>query len=71
MLKDKIDTLFSRVKDFLPTEEARTAVSKLLQECDILTQSELQKQVEQIETLHEQVRQLEARLTALEQKQRC
>lgn len=70
MLKNKLDALFARVKDFLPTEEARTAVRKLLQECDILTQSEMQKQVAQIEMLRERVQQLEARLDALEQRKK-
>lgn len=68
MLKQKFEEAASRIKELLPTAQAREAVQKILKECDILTQTELQKQFDQIEVMRERIVLLEARIEALEAK---
>lgn len=68
MLKSKFEEVFSRIKEYLPTTEAREVVKKVLQECDILTQSQMQEQLAQLQTLQDRLKELAARIDELEKK---
>lgn len=70
MLKQKFEEAASRIKELLPTAQAREVVQKVLKECDILTQAELQKQFDQIENMRVQIKNLEARIEVLEVKKK-
>lgn len=56
----------AKLKAHLPDLEMRTKIEKVLQECAIVTQAELDQQLKQIEKMQTQVALLEARLELLE-----
>lgn len=69
MIRHKLfEQAFSRIKDFLPDIEIRNKVQKILQDCDILTQEEMEKHVQQIDRLKAKLQDLEERIEKLEKK---
>ena len=58
---------FAKLKEHLPDLEIRDKVQKILQECDIVTQAELDQQLKQIAKMQTQLILLEKRLDLLEQ----
>ncbi len=57
---------FAKIKNHLPDLEIRDKVQKILQECDIVTEAELEIQLQQIEKMRIQMAVLESRIAELE-----
>lgn len=66
MLKSNLfEQAFAKIKVYLPDIEARKIVQKILRECDILTYSEIESYVRQVDTLRSKLQSLEHRVDEL------
>ena len=65
MLKH-FEAVFNKIKDCVPDLTIREKVRKILEECDIVTQQELENQLKQIENMRLQLKSLEDRIHVIE-----